>query len=184
MQIEELAIPDIKLISPKRFVDPRGYFSEVFKDGWFREHVADVDFVQENESLSLAVGTIRGLHFQLEPYAQGKLVRCIRGALLDVVVDIRKGSPYFGQWVAVEISAENGHQVWLPTGFAHGFMTLEPETVIHYKVTADYSAAHDRGVKWNDPAIGIKWPVVAEPILSEKDKQQPLLSELPVCFHY
>lgn len=184
VQIEDLANSDVKLIKPKRFGDSRGYFCEVFKDGWFREHVADVGFVQDNESLSATPGTVRGLHFQLEPYAQGKLVRCTRGALFDVAVDIRKGSPHFGRWVAAELSAENGYQLWVPAGFAHGFMTLEPNTVINYKVTAVYSAEHDRGVKWDDPAIGITWPETSEHILSEKDARQPLLSELPVCFNY
>lgn len=184
MQIADLDIPAIKLMKPKRFTDNRGYFCEVFKDRWFREHVADIGFVQDNESLSSSVGTLRGLHFQLEPYAQGKLVRCTRGAFFDVVVDIRRGSPHFGRWVAIELSAENGFQLWIPKGFAHGFMTLEPNTAINYKVTAAYSAAHDRGIKWNDPAIGIEWPDPAPPILSQKDDRQPLLADLPPCFVY
>lgn len=184
MEFEALEIPDVKLIKPKRFGDARGYFSEVFKDAWFRQNIADVGFVQDNESLSATVGTVRGLHFQLEPFAQGKLVRCTRGALLDVAVDIRTGSPHYGRWVSAELSSENGHQLWVPAGFAHGFMTLAPDTVISYKVTAVYSAEHDRGVKWDDPAIGITWPETAEHILSEKDARQPLLSELPVCFNY
>lgn len=184
MQIEDQKIPDVKLIKPKRFGDARGYFSEIFKEKWFRDNVADVAFVQDNESLSAAVGTVRGLHFQLQPFAQGKLVRCTRGAFLDVAVDIRKGSPYFGQWIAAELSAENGYQLWVPVGFAHGFMTLKPDTVITYKVTAIYSAEHDRGLKWNDPSIEIEWPEIAEPVLSEKDERQPLLSELPNYFTY
>jgi len=184
MQVEAISISGLKKIIPARFGDTRGYFSEVFKREWFRENVADVEFVQDNESLSAQAGTIRGLHFQSEPFAQGKLVRCIRGRLLDVAVDIRTGSPTFGQWAAVELSPDNGEQFWVPAGFAHGFMTLAADTVISYKVTAPYSAAHDRGVKWDDPAIGIKWPMVGDCVMSDKDAKQPLLSDLPEYFKY
>lgn len=184
MQVEAISISGLKKITPARFGDTRGYFSEVFKREWFRENVADVEFVQDNESLSAQAGTIRGLHFQAEPFAQGKLVRCIRGRLLDVAVDIRTGSPTFGKWAAIELSPENGEQLWVPTGFAHGFMTLAADTVISYKVTAPYSAAHDRGVKWDDPAIGINWPKIGEYVLSDKDTKQPLLSDLPEYFTY
>ncbi|NTA39819.1 dTDP-4-dehydrorhamnose 3,5-epimerase [Agrobacterium salinitolerans] len=184
MQLEAFTIPGLKKITPARFGDNRGYFSEVFKREWFRENVADVEFVQDNESLSAQAGTVRGLHFQTEPFAQGKLVRCIRGRLLDVAVDIRTGSPTFGQWAAVELSPENGEQLWVPSGFAHGFMTLVDDTVISYKVTAPYSTANDRGVKWDDPAIGINWPKLEGYVLSEKDGKQPLLSELPEYFTY
>ncbi len=141
-------------------------------------------FVQDNESLSAEVGTVRGLHFQLDPFAQGKLVRCIRGALWDVAVDIRHGSPTFGQWVGRELSAENGLQFWVPAGMAHGFITTAPDTIISYKVTAPYSAENDRGLCWNDPDIGISWPQMDEFILSEKDKKQPLLADLPDYFHF
>jgi dTDP-4-dehydrorhamnose 3,5-epimerase len=185
MRFDRLAIPDVVKITPARFGDLRGYFSEVFKDGWFRETIADVCFVQDNQSLSAAAGTVRGLHFQLAPFAQGKLVRVIAGAIFDVAVDIRTGSPTFGQWVAAELSADNGDQLWIPVGFAHGFVTLVPGTIIHYKVTAPYSAANDRGLRWNDPAIGIGWPIAeADAILSDKDRQQPGLAELPPVFHY
>ncbi|MCW8280578.1 MULTISPECIES: dTDP-4-dehydrorhamnose 3,5-epimerase [Agrobacterium] len=184
MRLEALTIPGLKKITPARFGDSRGYFSEVFKREWFRENIADVEFVQDNESLSAQAGTVRGLHFQTAPFAQGKLVRCIRGRLLDVAVDIRMGSPTFGQWAAVELSPENGEQLWVPAGFAHGFMTLVDDTVISYKVTAPYSAANDRGVKWDDPAIGINWPKLEGYVLSEKDGKQPLLSELPEYFTY
>lgn len=184
MQLEAFSISGLKKVTPARFGDTRGYFSEVFKLEWFRENVANVEFVQDNESMSAQVGTIRGLHFQAEPFAQGKLVRCIRGRLLDVAVDIRTGSPTFGQWAAVELSQDNGEQLWVPAGFAHGFMTLAADTVISYKVTAPYSAAHDRGVKWDDPAIGINWPKIGDFVMSDKDTKQPLLSDLPAYFTY
>jgi len=185
MKFERLAIPSVFKITPARFGDARGYFSEVFKDQLFRDSVEDVGFVQDNQSLSATVGTVRGLHFQLAPFAQGKLVRCIAGAIFDVAVDIRVGSPTFGKWVGAELSADNGEQLWIPTGFAHGFATLQPDTVIHYKVTAPYSAAHDRGLFWDDPAIGIDWPVApGEAVLSDKDKIQPKLSELQPGFVY
>ncbi|OQP83604.1 dTDP-4-dehydrorhamnose 3,5-epimerase [Rhizobium rhizosphaerae] len=179
------ALPGVVRVVPARFGDSRGYFSEVFKDAWFRENVADVSFVQDNESLSATVGTVRGLHFQLAPFAQGKLVRCIAGALFDVAVDIRVGSPTYGKWVGVTLSAENGEQLWVPPGFAHGFATLAPNTVISYKVTAPYSAAHDRGLLWNDADVGIDWPLAGDgAILSDKDKVQPTLADLPHSFDY
>jgi dTDP-4-dehydrorhamnose 3,5-epimerase len=185
MKFEKLSIPDVVKISPTRFGDKRGYFSEVFKDAWFRQTIADVGFVQDNQSLSAAPGTIRGLHFQLEPFAQGKLVRCIVGSIFDAAVDIRVGSPTFGKWVAAELSADNGDQLWIPAGFAHGFATLEPDTVIHYKVTAPYSAEHDRGLLWNDPEIGLAWPgSESDAVLSEKDRNQPTLANLPPSFHF
>ncbi|MBB6305175.1 dTDP-4-dehydrorhamnose 3,5-epimerase [Rhizobium leucaenae] len=185
MTITSVPLAGLAKIVPTRLGDHRGYFSEVFKDGWFRENVADVNFVQENESLSAAVGTVRGLHFQLEPFAQGKLVRCIAGRIFDVAVDIRTGSPTYGQWYGTELSKENGEQLWIPAGFAHGFATLVPDCVISYKVTAPYSAASDRGLLWNDPAIGIKWPLPLDnAVLSEKDKVQPTLANLPPSFTY
>jgi len=185
MDFERLSIAEIVKITPRRFGDARGYFSEVFKDGWFRQTVADVGFVQDNQSLSVPAGTVRGLHFQLDPFAQGKLVRCIAGAIFDVAVDIRQGSPSLGQWVGAELSADNGAQLWIPAGFAHGFATLAPDTIVHYKVTAPYSAEHDRGLMWNDPALGIAWPVTAEAaLLSDKDRRQPMLVDLPPVFAY
>lgn len=185
MKIERLPLAGLAKIIPTRLGDHRGYFAEVFKDGWFRENVADVDFVQENESLSAAVGTVRGLHFQLEPFAQGKLVRCLAGRIFDVVVDIRVGSPTYGQWYGAELSKENGEQLWVPAGFAHGFATLEPDSVIFYKVTAPYSAENDRGLLWNDPEIGIEWPLPLDnAILSDKDTKQPKLADLPPSFQY
>lgn len=159
--------------------DARGYFMEAFKDPWFRENVADVTFVQDNQSLSAKVGTIRGLHFQRAPLVQGKLVRCLRGAIFDVAVDIRPGSATFGQWVGEMLTPENALQLWVPEGFAHGFCTLEPDTVVFYKVTNPYSAAHDAGIAFDDPEIGIEWPIdLASAVLSDKDKAQPKLSSL------
>lgn len=185
MNFENCDIRDIVLVIPQRFGDARGYFSETFRQDLFVRNVADVQFVQDNRSMSAAVGTVRGLHFQLEPKAQGKLVSCTAGALLDVAVDIRTGSPTYGKFVAEELSAENGRQLWVPPGFAHGFCTLLPNTEISYKVTDYYSAEHDRGLLWNDPALGIDWPVEAEnAVLSEKDKKQPKLADLGEVFRY
>ncbi len=185
MNFEKLDIPDVVLIEPKKFGDSRGYFMETFRQSLFTEHLGDFEFVQDNQSLSAEVGTVRGLHFQLDPMAQGKLVRCIAGALLDIAVDIRTGSPTYGKHVAVELTAENGRQLWVPPGFAHGFCTLAPNTEISYKVTNYYSAEHDRGLLWNDPALGIKWPVEADKAaLSDKDRKQPQLSDLGSVFTY
>lgn len=179
MDLEYFPLAGIVRIVPVRFGDRRGYFSEVFRDLWFRENVADVTFVQENQSFSAASGTVRGLHFQLGPFAQGKLVRCVAGAIFDVAVDIRRGSPSYGRWVGAELSAANGAQIWLPAGFAHGFVTLEPGTVVQYKVTAPYSARDERGVSWNDPDIGIAWPVAeSDAVLSDRDRALPRLADL------
>ncbi|KQS03413.1 dTDP-4-dehydrorhamnose 3,5-epimerase [Sphingomonas sp. Leaf357] len=172
-------------IQPVRHGDARGYFAETFRADRFIETVGKPEFVQENESLSAKAGTIRGLHFQTDPFAQGKLVRCIAGALLDVAVDIRTGSPTYGKWLAIELSAENGRQLWVPPGFAHGFCTLVPDTMLAYKVTAYYDHASDKGLAWDDSAIGIKWPAVADPdTLSPKDRVQPTLADLPAYFTY
>lgn len=167
------------MISPKKFGDNRGYFMEAFKDAWFRETVSDVTFVQDNQSLSAQVGTIRGLHYQKAPCGQGKLVRCLRGAIFDVAVDIRPESATFGQWVGETLTPDNALQLWIPEGFAHGFCTLEPDTEVLYKVTSPYSPTHDAGVAFDDPEIGIEWPIdLASAVLSDKDKVQPKLSSL------
>ncbi len=172
-------------ILPSRYGDHRGYFSETFRDDWFRANVAEVGFVQENQSLSRALGVVRGMHFQTNPFAQGKLVRCIAGSIFDVAVDIRQGSPAFGKWIGVTLTAERGNQLWIPAGFLHGFCTLEPDCLVAYKVTAYYDRNSDKGVAWNDPAIGIQWPEIADPTqLSAKDSQQPLLADLPTYFTY
>jgi dTDP-4-dehydrorhamnose 3,5-epimerase len=183
--LERFDIPDVVHFEPKKFGDDRGYFSEVFRLDWFRENVGDFEFVQENQSLSSTVGTVRGLHFQTSPFAQGKLVRCLAGGLIDAIVDIRHGSPTFGKWVAVELTADRGNQLWVPPGFAHGFCTTQPDTILCYKVTAYYSAENDKGIAWNDPAVGIDWPSVASAdIMSAKDKVQPMLADIPAYFTY
>ena len=185
MKFADFAITGPKLVTPVRHGDARGYFAETFRADLLAARLGDVTLVQDNESLSRAVGTVRGLHFQSDPFAQGKLVRCAQGALLDVAVDIRHDSPTLGKWIAVELSAENGQQLWVPPGFAHGFCTLLPNTVISYKVTAYYSAANDKGLAWDDPAIGIEWPDCADPeTLSAKDRVQPRLADLPAYFTY
>jgi dTDP-4-dehydrorhamnose 3,5-epimerase len=178
MQIEPLAIPEVLVITPKKFGDNRGFFSETWNATKlaaqnFREH-----FVQDNHSLSAQPGTIRGLHCQIAPNIQGKLVRVVRGAIWDVAVDIRRNSPSYGQHVAVELSAENWRQLWIPGGFLHGFCTLVPDTEVIYKVTADYDAAAERGVIWNDPDLALPWPVdPAKAVLSAKDLVLPKLAD-------
>src|SRR3984893_4811614 len=174
MQVIATAIPEVKEIRPVRRVDPRGFFSEIFRKELLREHGIDVPFVQENHSLSVDRGVVRGLHFQVPPEGQAKLVRVTEGSVLDVAVDIREGSPSYGRHVAIVLSAAEGNQLFVPEGFAHGFCTLEPNTAGVYKVTRYYSAEHDRGLAWNDPALGIAWPVsAAEALLSDKDRRQP-----------
>lgn len=176
----------VLLVRPKRFGDDRGWFSEVYNEKAFAAYGISDRFVQDNHSLSVPAGTLRGLHFQTAPYEQAKLVRCIRGKIFDVAVDIRLGSPSFGQWVGAELSAENGHQLYVPSGFAHGFVTLEPSTEVTYKVSNLYSPENDGGILWNDPQIGIKWPLPGgnEPILSSKDARQPLLGDFNSPFVY
>uniref|UniRef100_UPI00356B5BB6 dTDP-4-dehydrorhamnose 3,5-epimerase n=1 Tax=Sneathiella sp. TaxID=1964365 RepID=UPI00356B5BB6 len=180
MQIEETEIPDVKILTPRKFGDDRGFFSEVWNARTLKDAGLDIGFVQDNHAWSAETGTVRGLHYQLDPTAQGKLVRVVRGSVLDVAVDIRKGSPTFGRHVSVELSADNWKQIWVPHGFAHGYCTLEPDTEIVYKVTDYYSPDHDCGIFWNDPALGIQWPVIGEKaILSETDKILPLLKDQP-----
>lgn len=170
-------------ILPSRFADERGYFSETFRDDLFRQHCGAFDFVQDNQSLSTRAGTVRGLHFQTAPHAQGKLVRCLAGALFDVAVDLRRDSPGYGRWAGRELSSIAGNQLWIPPGFAHGFCTLEPDTIISYKVTAYYSPATDSGLAWDDPDIAIEWPAAAvTDTLSLKDRMQPAFRDMPPCF--
>lgn len=176
-------IPAVKIVEPKRFGDNRGYFVETWNKRRFAKHGLDLDFVQDNESLSAQVGTVRGLHFQKHPNAQDKLVRVLRGRVLDVAVDLRKSSPSFGHHVGVELSAENGRQLLVPIGFAHGFCTLEPDTIIAYKVTGFYSGADDLGVAWDDPDLAISWPIApAQAALSDKDTRQQKFRDLPTYF--
>lgn len=179
MEIKIFKVPGPKLLVPRRIGDERGYFAEIFRADIFAQHCGDFAFTQDNESVSAKAGTIRGLHFQSEPHVQGKLVRCTAGALFDVAVDIRLGSPTYGQWISEILTPGNGKQLWVPPGFAHGFCTLEPNTVICYKVTGYYSAECDRGLAWDDGEIGVRWPEVADPAtLSSKDRCQPLLADL------
>jgi len=183
--VHEFEIPDTKLIVPKRFSDLRGYFSEIWSEDRFREEISNVTFVQDNQSVSARKGTLRGLHFQKPPFAQGKLVRVVRGAIFDIAVDIRKGSPTYGRHIAVTLDAAEGAQLWVPPGFLHGFCTLEDETEVFYKTTSYYRPSHDTGVLWNDPDLGIRWPVDADSVvLSEKDQHSPRLSDLPDFFEY
>jgi dTDP-4-dehydrorhamnose 3,5-epimerase len=184
MQVEETAITAVKIVTPKKHGDERGFFSEVYSlAAWDRAALPALTFVQDNHSYSAAKGVLRGLHFQTPPFAQDKLVRCARGRILDVAVDIRRSSPTFGQHVAVELSAENWRQLLVPIGFAHAFITLEPDVEVLYKTTAPYSAAHDRGVAWDDPAIGIAWPAPpGGPVLSDKDRNWPRLKDAPDLF--
>jgi len=170
-------------IIPRKIEDERGYFSEIFRLGAFAEEAGEVEFVQDNQSLSVRAGTIRGIHFQTPPRAQGKLVRCLAGSALDIAVDLRSDSSTYGKWISVVLTPEANNQLWVPVGFGHAFCTLEPETVIGYRVTDYYSPENDKGVAWNDAAIGIDWPAVADPTtLSVKDGRQPSLADLPNHF--
>jgi dTDP-4-dehydrorhamnose 3,5-epimerase len=178
-------LPAVRVIRPCRHQDARGYFSEVWREDAMRQAGIDVRFVQENHTLSRIKGTIRGLHFQIGPAAQGKLVRCVRGSIFDVAVDIRRGSPTFGRHVSLILSTENWKQLYVPIGFAHGYCTLEPETEVTYKVTAYYDPASERGLAWDDPEIGIAWPVDGEKaVLVSRDRLYPRLSELSDVFTY
>ncbi len=183
MQISNLSIPGLLQIVPRRFPDARGFFSELYNGRIFKEAgIADV-FVQENFSRSSNVGTVRGLHFQTSPHAQAKLVRVSRGRIFDVALDLRQSSATFGQHVSVELSADNGHQLYIPAGFAHGFCTLEPDTEIVYKVSSYYAPQAEGGVLWSDTALKIDWPVTPQnATVSEKDERLPLLKDAPPVF--
>ena len=181
-EFKRLKIPDVILVIPKVFEDERGFFAETYKRSDFIKNGVPFDFVQDNHSKSNK-GVLRGLHYQLNPKAQGKLVRVVRGALLDVAVDIRRGSPYYAKWISVELNAENKHMLWVPPGFAHGILILENNTELLYKVTEEYSPENDRGILWNDRELGIKWPT-NEPVLSAKDAKQRLLKDAENNFVY
>jgi dTDP-4-dehydrorhamnose 3,5-epimerase len=183
VELEDTAIPAVKIVTPKKHGDARGFFSEVYNKSAFHAVGLDLDFVQDNHAFSAAVGTLRGLHFQTPPFAQDKLLRVARGRILDVAVDIRRSSPTFGKYVAMELSAENWRQLLVPIGFAHGYVTIEPDTEVLYKTTAVYSPANDRGVAWDDPDIGVVWPLPpGGAMLSEKDRRWPRLKDAQGLF--
>lgn len=186
MNFERTSIADVVILTPRRFGDLRGYFMETYKRRAFLEATGhDPDFVQDNFSLSKQEGTIRGLHFQTPPHAQGKLVRCTRGALLDVAVDARIGSPTFKHWIAIELSAENDKQIWIPAGFLHGFRTLTSDTEISYKCTDYYAPECDGSVAWNDPELAIDWGISSEKaLLSDKDKNAQSFADFNNPFMY
>lgn len=180
MQFIPTHIPDVVIVEPKLWNDPRGYFFESYRDDLFQQHVGKIDWVQDNESYS-TYGTLRGLHYQLAPYAQSKLVRVIQGKVLDVAVDIRQSSPTFGQHVAIELSADNKRQLFIPRGFAHGFVVLSETAIFQYKVDNYYNKDCDRGIAFNDPALAIDWQIdLAQVQLSDKDSKQPLLNNAEV----
>jgi dTDP-4-dehydrorhamnose 3,5-epimerase len=185
MNIRQLELDGVFEIVPTKHGDDRGFFSET----WNRDALAkvgiDLAFVQDNHSHSSAPGTLRGLHYQSPPYAQAKLVRVVRGAIFDVAVDIRKGSPTFGRWISLEVSSQRWNQLLVPVGFAHGFVTLTPDTEVIYKVDAVYSPDHDRSIRYDDPTIGIRWPIELPPFqLSKKDREAPLLADSDPGFFY
>ena len=171
------------LIKPTRHKDERGFFSEIYSRRRYKEFGIDMDFVQDNHSFSWEVGTLRGLHFQAPPAAQGKLVHCGKGAIFDVAVDIRKGSPTFGHWAGYELTEENGHQLYVPVGFAHGFLTLKPKSEIVYKCTDYYAPQAEGSIRWDDPSIGIEWPLSENIILNERDAIAPLLKDFETPFN-
>lgn len=178
MQVQPLDIRDVKLMTPRKHADDRGFFSETYNAHALAGAGVDATFVQDNHSLSRRAGVVRGLHYQIAPREQGKLVRVTRGSIFDVAVDVRPASPTFGRHVSAVLSAENWAQLWIPAGFAHGFCTLEDDTEVQYKVTEYYAPECDRGILWNDPALGISWPVcAAEAILSDKDRRQPFFRD-------
>jgi dTDP-4-dehydrorhamnose 3,5-epimerase len=185
MHIEQLPVANAVLVTPKRHGDHRGFFSEVFNAAGFADAGITDLFVQDNHSFSAEVGVLRGLHFQTHPFAQGKLVRCARGAVLDVIVDLRRGSPTFGRHASAILSAENWTQLWAPPGVAHGFCTLEPNSEVLYKVTAPYAADHDKGLNPFDPALAIAWPVAPEQaVMKPQDRNHPNFDALPAYFEY
>ncbi len=183
VEIRLLALDGLLEIRPRRFADDRGFFSETWNAVAWRESGIEVDFVQDNHSLSRARGTLRGLHFQASPAAQAKLVRVTRGSAFDVAVDLRPTSPTYRQWAGVTLSAAEWNQLLIPEGFAHGFLTLEPDTEVQYKASAVYSPAHDRAIRFDDPAIDIAWPIPADDlILSDRDRAAPLLADVETGF--
>jgi len=183
MLVRDTQLPGVKLIQPNVFGDHRGFFMESYNEALFVQNGLNFRFIQDNHSLSVEAGVLRGLHYQLEPKSQTKLVRVVAGAIFDVVVDIRRGSPTFGQWEGFELSAENKLQLLVPQGFAHGFCTISPNSEVIYKVDELYSPENDRGIAWNDPVVDIKWPTDC-PVLSDKDNKHPFLADAEINFHY
>lgn len=184
MQIEETTLPGVIVLVPRRFEDPRGWFCETWNLTRLRELGLELDFVQDNHSFSVQKGTLRGLHYQRPPYAQDKLVRCTRGSILDVAVDVRLGSPSYGRWVSKELSAQNGHQLLVPKGFLHGFLTLTPDCEVQYKCTNTYSAECDGAVRFDDPDLAIDWGLSQPPVLSDKDAAAPAFADWTSPFTY
>jgi dTDP-4-dehydrorhamnose 3,5-epimerase len=185
MDVKELSLPGLKLLKPRRFADSRGHFSETYNQRTFAQAGITIVFVQDNESFSAAKGTVRALHFQIPPAPQTKLVRVLHGSIFDVAVDLRKGSPTYGRWQGVTLTAENDEQVLVPRGFAHGFCTLEPATVVAYKVDEFYVPATDNGLIWNDPDIGVDWPVrPSDAVLSDKDQKLGRFKDFKSPFGY
>jgi len=184
VQVSKTKLPGVLVLEPARFGDARGFFSESWNRQRMLDHGIDIDFVQDNHSLSAAPNTVRGLHFQAPPHAQAKLVRCGRGRLYDVAVDIRKGSATYGQWIGEELSFENGRQLLIPAGFLHGFVTREPDTEICYKCSDYYAPECDGAVRFDDPGIGIDWGLTGDPVLSAKDAAAPLLAEFASPFTF
>lgn len=184
MNVIKSYLENVLVLEPKVFGDHRGWFMETYSEAKLLQAGLDLNFVQDNQSFSTVKGTLRGLHYQLNPKTQTKLVRCTKGAIFDVAVDIRKGSPTFGKWFGIELSAENKKQLLIPKGFAHGFLTLTENAEVQYKVDEYYAPECDRGIIWNDPSIGIEWPLDIEPILSAKDEEAPLLVNADNNFVY
>jgi dTDP-4-dehydrorhamnose 3,5-epimerase len=180
VQIADLVLPDVKLVQLKVHGDGRGFFMESYREADWRPIMGDRPFIQDNQSLSAQIGTVRGLHYQMPPFAQAKLVQTLRGRILDVAVDVRRNSPTFGRHVALELAAGDGRQMFVPEGFAHGFMTLEPDSMVAYKVTSPYEPRSERGVAWDDPDLAIAWPAElrANAVLSARDRQWPRLKDL------
>lgn len=175
------ALADVLLITPKRHGDARGWFAETWSRKAMLNAGVDTQFVQDNQAFNGRKGTLRGLHFQTAPHAQGKLVRVLKGAIFDVAVDVRQGSPTFGQWAGATLTAETGEQLWVPRGFAHGYVTLTDDAEIFYKVDGDYAPQCEGGLMWNDPDLAIAWPLDGEPLLSDKDKVLPRLKDMPAA---
>ncbi|KAA8996601.1 dTDP-4-dehydrorhamnose 3,5-epimerase [Paenibacillus spiritus] len=184
MKFTATPLEGVLVVEPAVFGDHRGWFMETYSEAQFKEQGLNLTFVQDNQSYSAVKGTLRGLHFQLEPKAQTKLVRCTRGSIYDVAVDIRQGSPTYGKWFGIELTAENKKQLLIPKGFAHGFMTLTEDVEVQYKCDELYAPDCDGGIRWNDPDIGVEWPLEITPVLSPKDETAPLLKDANLNFLY